>query len=133
MLKVIYILFNITGAALVKGIGFEVSDKSVSGADIFSKLVPMEAHEASSLYRSVWLFNTILTLAVYSDQFVCTCGKMDVTKLIVYIKLSHHCLIFLDPSDCFGIPQLTYSVNKYCLSFDARAVWSTLYPIEVRV
>lgn len=39
------------GAALVKGIGFEVSDKSVSGADIFSKLVPIEAHEASSLYR----------------------------------------------------------------------------------
>ena len=114
----------IAGAALVKGIGFEVSDKSVSGADIFSKLVPMEAHEASSLYRSVLLSNTILTLAVHSVKFLCPCWKMDVAKLIVYITLSHHCLIFIDPSDCFGIPQLTFAVNQYCLRFDTRAVWS---------
>ncbi|XP_067930761.1 uncharacterized protein [Watersipora subatra] len=41
---------EVKGAVLVKGIGFDVSDKAVSGPDIFAKLVPMEAHEASSLY-----------------------------------------------------------------------------------
>lgn len=41
----------ITGAPLVKGIPFNPSDPEVSGADIFKKLVPMEAHKASSLYR----------------------------------------------------------------------------------
>ena len=124
----IYIFFNITGAALVKGIGFEVSDKSVSGADIFSKLVPMEAHEASSLYRSALPSNTILTLVVHSLKFLCPCQKMDGAKLIVYIKFSHHCLIFVDPSDCFGIPQLTFAVNQYCLRFDARTVWFNAIP-----
>ena len=39
-----------TGASLVKGIPFEVSDPAVSGPDIFGRIVPMEAHEASSLY-----------------------------------------------------------------------------------
>lgn len=39
------------GASLVKGIGFEVSDPEVSGPDIFGRIVPMEAHEAASLYR----------------------------------------------------------------------------------
>lgn len=41
---------ELRGASLVKGIGFEISDPEVSGADIFSRLVPLEAHEASSLY-----------------------------------------------------------------------------------
>ena len=38
------------GAPLVKGIGFEISDQEISGQDIFNRLVPMEAHELSSLY-----------------------------------------------------------------------------------
>lgn len=38
------------GASLVKGIAFNVNDVEVSGPDIFARLVPMEAHEASSLY-----------------------------------------------------------------------------------
>ena len=41
----------ITGASLVKGITFNPSDPEISGPDLFQKLVPMEAHEASSLYR----------------------------------------------------------------------------------
>ena len=40
------------GVSLVKGIPFKFDDPEVSGPDIFSRLVPMEAHEASSLYRS---------------------------------------------------------------------------------
>jgi tyrosine-protein phosphatase non-receptor type 23 len=34
----------------VKGIEFDPNDPDVSGGDIFKRLVPMEAHEASSLY-----------------------------------------------------------------------------------
>ena len=46
-------MFNdfVLGASLVKGIPFNVTDTEVSGPDIFQRLVPMEAHEASSLYR----------------------------------------------------------------------------------
>ena len=35
----------------MKGIPFNATDTEVSGPDIFQRLVPMEAHEASSLYR----------------------------------------------------------------------------------
>ncbi|KAK4879126.1 hypothetical protein RN001_007272 [Aquatica leii] len=41
---------DVKGASLVKGIPFSVNDTDVSGPDIFARLIPMEAHEASSLY-----------------------------------------------------------------------------------
>ncbi|ESP04237.1 hypothetical protein LOTGIDRAFT_136485 [Lottia gigantea] len=41
---------EIKGASLVKGIPFNPNDPEISGPDIFQKLVPMEAHEASSVY-----------------------------------------------------------------------------------
>lgn len=44
---------ELKGASLVKGIPFSPSDPDVSGPDIFARLVPMEAHETSSLYRYV--------------------------------------------------------------------------------
>ena len=44
-----YPLYNL-GASLVKALTFQPYDESVAGPDIFRKLVPMEAHEASSLY-----------------------------------------------------------------------------------
>ena len=44
-------IVSISGAPLVKGIPFDPTDPEISGADIFQKLVPMEAHEASSVYR----------------------------------------------------------------------------------
>ncbi|XP_017019523.1 tyrosine-protein phosphatase non-receptor type 23 [Drosophila kikkawai] len=40
----------VQGANLVNGIGFQVTDEEHSGPDIFARLVPMKAHEASSLY-----------------------------------------------------------------------------------
>lgn len=43
-------LEEVKGASLVRGIPFNVNDAEVSGPDIFARLVPMEAHEASSLY-----------------------------------------------------------------------------------
>ncbi|XP_071484622.1 tyrosine-protein phosphatase non-receptor type 23-like [Diadema antillarum] len=41
---------EIKGASLVKALTFQPYDEGVAGPDIFRKLVPMEAHEASSLY-----------------------------------------------------------------------------------
>ncbi|KAJ8960856.1 hypothetical protein NQ318_020154, partial [Aromia moschata] len=43
-------LQEVKGASLVKGIPFSITDAEVSGPDIFARLVPMEAHEAASLY-----------------------------------------------------------------------------------
>jgi len=42
---------DIKGVSLVKGIAFKLDDPQIAGPDIFGRLVPMEAHEASSLYR----------------------------------------------------------------------------------
>lgn len=42
--------FELNGASLVKGIPFNVTDVEVSGPDIFARLIPMVAHEASSIY-----------------------------------------------------------------------------------
>lgn len=43
-------LTAIQGANLVHGISFSVTDPDIMGEDIFARLVPMKAHEASSLY-----------------------------------------------------------------------------------
>lgn len=40
----------VQGANLVHGISFSVTDPDVAGEDIFARLIPMKAHEASSLY-----------------------------------------------------------------------------------
>lgn len=40
----------VQGANLVNGIGFSVIDPDVAGEDIFARLVPLKAHEASSMY-----------------------------------------------------------------------------------
>ena len=42
---------EVKGASLVKGIAFSFTDPEVAGPDIFGRLVPMEAHQASSMYR----------------------------------------------------------------------------------
>lgn len=41
---------EVKGATLVKGIPFSPTDPEICGPDIFARLVPMEAHEASSIY-----------------------------------------------------------------------------------
>ncbi|XP_048384489.1 tyrosine-protein phosphatase non-receptor type 23 isoform X1 [Stegostoma tigrinum] len=43
-------LTSVKGASLVKALPVNPTDPNVTGPDIFAKLVPMEAHEASSLY-----------------------------------------------------------------------------------
>ena len=44
-----FIFSQIPGHCLVKGIGFEFNEE-IGGKDIFSRIVPLEAHTASSLY-----------------------------------------------------------------------------------
>lgn len=44
-------LWALSGAPLVKALPVNPTDPSVTGPDLFAKLVPMAAHEASSLYR----------------------------------------------------------------------------------
>ncbi|NXJ87076.1 PTN23 phosphatase, partial [Trogon melanurus] len=44
-------LQSVKGAPLVKALPVNPTDPAVTGPDIFAKLVPMAAHEASSLYR----------------------------------------------------------------------------------
>ena len=51
--RIITVCLMFSGASLVKGIPFNPADPEVSGPDIFKKLVPLEAHKASSLYRFV--------------------------------------------------------------------------------
>lgn len=41
---------SVPGANLVKGIAFSVTDPTLMGEDIFHRLVPIKAHETSSLY-----------------------------------------------------------------------------------
>ncbi|OQR77340.1 tyrosine-protein phosphatase non-receptor type 23-like [Tropilaelaps mercedesae] len=41
---------EVKGATLVKGIPFDPCDPEVSGPDLFASLIPMGAHEASSVY-----------------------------------------------------------------------------------
>jgi hypothetical protein len=55
---------DVKGASLVKGIPFNVNDPEVSGPDVFARLVPMKAHEASSLYRWIFSFGEVACIRV---------------------------------------------------------------------
>lgn len=63
-------LQEVKGASLVKGIPFSVNDIEVSGPDIFGRLVPMEAHEASSMYseKKAELLRNYASLVEAKDQ-----------------------------------------------------------------
>lgn len=63
-------LQEVKGASLVKGISFSFNDVEVSGNDIFARLVPMEAHEAASLYseRKAQMLRQLGELVEGKDQ-----------------------------------------------------------------
>lgn len=64
---------ELKGASLVKGIPFSPDDPDVSGPDIFARLVPMEAHETSSLYRynqiieTLHIFKFCVTIFIFTE------------------------------------------------------------------
>ncbi|CAG9825233.1 unnamed protein product [Phaedon cochleariae] len=63
-------LEEVKGASLVKGIPFSINDTEVSGPHIFARLVPMEAHEAASLYseKKAQMLRNIGELIETKDQ-----------------------------------------------------------------
>lgn len=65
---------EVKGASLVKGIPFSPTDPDVSGPDIFSRLVPIEAHEASSMYseEKAKILRTISAKVEDKDQELMT-------------------------------------------------------------
>ena len=60
---------ELKGASLVKGLGFDITDPEISGPDIFGRIVPMEAHEASSLYRYIAILNLIFPISKHRFNF----------------------------------------------------------------
>lgn len=65
---------DVKGASLVKGIPFNVNDPEMSGPDIFARLVPMKAHEASSLYR--WDFFHLERLRACVSVYRCAVNNL---------------------------------------------------------
>ncbi|XP_023224136.1 tyrosine-protein phosphatase non-receptor type 23-like [Centruroides sculpturatus] len=65
---------EVKGASLVKGIPFSPTDPDVSGPDIFARLVPIEAHEASSMYseEKAKILRTISAKVEDKDQELMT-------------------------------------------------------------
>lgn len=75
---------TLQGASLVRPVPFGVQDPDVSGPDIFGRLVPMEAHEASSVYseRKAELLRSTVAAVEQRDreleEFMGSLQHMDV-------------------------------------------------------
>uniref|UniRef100_A0A3B3UAI8 Tyrosine-protein phosphatase non-receptor type 23 n=1 Tax=Poecilia latipinna TaxID=48699 RepID=A0A3B3UAI8_9TELE len=69
-------LASVKGAPLVKALPVNPTDPSVTGPDLFAKLVPMAAHEASSLYseEKAKLLRDIMDLFIKFLQFMDSLG-----------------------------------------------------------
>ena len=91
-------LIELKGASLVKGIGFEVTDPEVAGKDIFGRLVPMEAHEASSLYseeKAKLLRKTVQEIESKNNELAVFMSSMSLDEDGVVPK----------PDECIALPQ----------------------------
>lgn len=71
-----YYVFLLTAAPLVKPIPFQPCDPSVAGPDIFQRLIPMEAHTDSSLYRS-----EVISLSTVVQLYFCQTSVQKNTKI----------------------------------------------------
>lgn len=114
------ILPEVKGASLVKGIMFNVNDPEVAGSDIFARLVPMKAHEASSLYseEKAKLLRKVGTMIDEKDQeldLFMTSLQLDYLKLhsepeSLPQELVDRCAAFSAKPD--AIQNLIDSMNK---------------------
>lgn len=86
---------KVKGANLVKGIPFSPADPDISGPDIFARLVPMEAHEASSIYseEKAQLLRTVTNRVENKDE--------ELEAFLSSLNLDKSMLV-LDPQ---GVPQ----------------------------
>lgn len=74
----------VQGANLVKGIAFSVTDPEVTNEDIFHRLVPMKAHEASSLYseeKSTLLRKVVARVEDKDNELNQFMGSLNVESL----------------------------------------------------
>ncbi|CAL8111900.1 unnamed protein product [Orchesella dallaii] len=88
------VMSDVKGVSLVKGIPFKFDDAQVAGPDIFGRLVPMEAHEASSLYSE----EKAKILRTYSRKIEEKNEALD--KFIIPLQLDQ-----LELQDSEKIPQ----------------------------
>lgn len=88
------VMSDVKAVSLVKGIQFKFDDPQVAGPDIFGRLVPMEAHEASSLYSE----EKAKILRTYSRKIEEKNEALD--KFILPLQLDH-----LELHDTEKIPQ----------------------------
>ncbi|XP_037046080.1 tyrosine-protein phosphatase non-receptor type 23 isoform X2 [Bradysia coprophila] len=74
----------VQGANLVKGIAFSVTDPEVASEDIFHRLIPMKAHEASSLYseeKSTLLRKVVARVEDKDNELNQFMGSLNVESL----------------------------------------------------
>ena len=110
---------TIKGASLVKG--------KVSGPDLLSRIVPMEAHEASSLYseeqakllRTVCgkvedIPNTTSTLSLLQELVEPLCGHVQEQWGALHLQVRFSCRAFVEEVCNFVIVK-EYSDGELCL------------------
>ncbi|KAG1697705.1 Tyrosine-protein phosphatase non-receptor type 23 [Nymphon striatum] len=84
---------ELKGASLVKGIPFDPSDPEVSGVDIFRRLVPIEAHEAASLYseeKAKLVRNITQRLQEKDDDLAVFMSSMQLEHLAIIDEVTHN-------------------------------------------
>uniref|UniRef100_A0A146M9J2 Tyrosine-protein phosphatase non-receptor type 23 n=1 Tax=Lygus hesperus TaxID=30085 RepID=A0A146M9J2_LYGHE len=111
---------HVKGASLVKGTPFSVNDTDISGPDIFARLVPMKAHEASSMYseEKAKLLRKISALIDAKDEEVVSfmsCLQLDYLKAhldspILPQEVIDRCASLSDKPD--AIPNLVAAMDK---------------------
>ncbi|XP_035661632.1 tyrosine-protein phosphatase non-receptor type 23-like isoform X2 [Branchiostoma floridae] len=76
---------ELKGASLVKALPFQPIDTSVTGPDIFERLVPMEAHEYSSMYseeKAKLLRQVVAEIELKDEQLHQYLESLDLTQLL---------------------------------------------------
>ncbi|XP_039256078.2 uncharacterized protein LOC120332825 [Styela clava] len=87
------VLPEVKGASLVKALPFEPANESLTGPDIFAKLVPMEAHLAASTYseEKAKLLRSVVEKIVEKDEVLNQYKQsieLNPNKLINYTETS---------------------------------------------
>ncbi|XP_078702599.1 tyrosine-protein phosphatase non-receptor type 23-like [Branchiostoma floridae x Branchiostoma belcheri] len=76
---------ELKGASLVKALPFQPIDTSVTGPDIFERLVPMEAHEYSSMYseeKAKLLRQVVAEIELKDEQLHQYLDSLDLSQLL---------------------------------------------------
>ena len=113
MCLLVFFCFFFAAAPLVKPIPFQPNDPSVSGPDIFQRLIPMEAHTDSSLYRSIFIL--AVNLERSSAHTLTFQNKRKVLKVIWNHFLNS--IIINCTSCCLHLKNCCYTCVNFKMSF----------------